>query len=119
MHSGKPKKLRDGNWGAVIEDPAEDINSGDVIEITSRGGKSWNMYIDRVIWRGQSTWSGSEIAIVSTTKDPSAPPQDSPSYSGSKEFVIDVTKLRASAPPQDPPSYSGADSVELDDDLPF
>lgn len=45
-----PKKLRDGSWGALAT--SEHIAAGDVVEITTRSGKSWLATVGRVLWAG-------------------------------------------------------------------
>lgn len=46
----KPKKLRDGTWGAVVERMG--IGRGDVIQVTTAAGKTWQAAVERVVWSG-------------------------------------------------------------------
>ncbi len=57
-----PAKLRDGSWGARV--PGS-VQAGDVVTITTRGGKSWDATISMVIW------SNDEISICATGSAPS------------------------------------------------
>ena len=53
----KPKKLRNGQWGAVVDGV---VSSGDTITITTAAGKSWTATVSRVIWVGGG------VSIVAT-----------------------------------------------------
>jgi hypothetical protein len=44
-----PAKLRNGSWGARIEAP---VKAGDTITITTRGGKSWQARVTKILWTG-------------------------------------------------------------------
>ncbi len=46
-NTASPTKLRNGSWGARVEGSAA---AGDTVTITTRGGKSWEARIERVIW---------------------------------------------------------------------
>lgn len=46
----KPKKLRNGDWGAWAE--SEAVEEGDTLHITAKSGKSWDAVVDRVLWAG-------------------------------------------------------------------
>lgn len=58
MTAASPKKLRNGSWGALVEDTR--VKIGDTVTITTRGGKSWDARVERVIW------TGSGVAICAT-----------------------------------------------------
>jgi len=45
-----PAKLKDGSWGART---AATVAVGDVVTITTRGGKSWDARVTRVLWAGE------------------------------------------------------------------
>lgn len=64
----KPKRLRSGSWGAVVEgQEAGQVAKGDVVTITARGGKSWDAVVEKVIWRG------GDVAILATEQRPAKP----------------------------------------------
>ena len=53
-----PKKLRSGEWGALVQ--SDQVRRGDSICITSKSGKSWQATVAKIIWSGQGK------AIVAT-----------------------------------------------------
>lgn len=63
-----PTKLRNGTWGARTTD---NVSKGDVVTITTRGGKSWDATVTEIVW------SGDGVTIVATQ---SAPRAARPSY---------------------------------------
>lgn len=46
----KPKKLRDGTWGAVVE--STNVREGVVLTVQTRAGKTWQAEVTRVVWSG-------------------------------------------------------------------
>lgn len=60
----KPKKLRDGSWGAVAEGVAE---VGDTLTLITKSGKSWNTKVTKVIWSGDNKFGPGKITIVETS----------------------------------------------------
>jgi len=58
MLQASPKKLKSGDWGALVK--SESVRPGDSITITTKAGKSWSATVDRVLW------SGKGIAICAT-----------------------------------------------------
>lgn len=61
MYTATPTKLRSGAWGARVE--SEEVEKGDVVEITTRSGKTWSATVSAVVW------SGNGVAIVATQSD--------------------------------------------------
>lgn len=59
MSSATPAKLKNGQWGAKAQGR---IQAGDTITITTRGGKSWDAKVSRVLW------SDGKITLCSTSK---------------------------------------------------
>lgn len=55
-YEASPLKLRDGSWGARVQGTPR---SGDTIRVTTRGGKSWESVVDKVIWTDR------KVSIVS------------------------------------------------------
>lgn len=49
MLNATPTKLRSGAWGARVEG---EPTVGDKVTITTRGGKSWEAEVSRVLWTG-------------------------------------------------------------------
>lgn len=60
-----PTKLRNGDWGARVA--SSNVREGDIVRITTRGGKSWEAEVMKVIWRGEgvSICATSSIATSS------------------------------------------------------
>lgn len=56
--NARPKKLRDGSWGALAD--TERVQAEDVVTITTRAGKTWNARVLQVIWTGNG------VAILRT-----------------------------------------------------
>lgn len=46
-----PKMLRDGFWGAVVEQ--ENVRKGDRLHITTKAGKKWSKYVLKVLFQGK------------------------------------------------------------------
>lgn len=44
-----PTKLRNGSWGARVQG---NVREGDVVMVQTKGGKSWEARIERVLWTG-------------------------------------------------------------------
>lgn len=57
--NGKPTKLRDGTWGATVQGT---VRSGEMITVRSRGGKTWEAKVSRVVWQGNG------VTIVGTVR---------------------------------------------------
>lgn len=53
-----PTKLRNGSWGAKVQ--STNVREGDVVTIITRGGKSWDAQVSRVLWIGDA------VAICAT-----------------------------------------------------
>lgn len=78
MKAARPKKLRNGSWGAVIESSTHiDVEAGEEIQIVTRSGKTWTATISEIIWSGKG-YNGGQAAIVATA---SAPAKSEPSRS--------------------------------------
>ena len=61
MKTGKPRKLRDGSWGAAVQDIVE---VGEVIEINTSTGKSWDARVTRIVASGNG--DGGAWSLVAT-----------------------------------------------------
>ena len=60
-----PAKLRDGSWGARVR--SEQVSPGDVVTITTAGGKTWQARVERVVWSGEG------VSICATSSLDRAP----------------------------------------------
>lgn len=49
MMNASPAKLRSGDWGARVVGA---VKTGDVVQITTKGGKTWSDHVARVVWSG-------------------------------------------------------------------
>jgi len=58
-----PTKLRDGSWGARC---SAGVEAGDTITITTRGGKTWQAEVVRVLWSGADKYGKGQISICAT-----------------------------------------------------
>src|SRR5690606_27312903 len=56
-----PTKLKNGSWGARVASTY--VRAGDIVRITTRGGKSWDAEITKVVW------SGNGVSICATRSD--------------------------------------------------
>ena len=45
-----PAKLRNGNWGARVK--GTPVSAGDVVQITTKAGKSWSARVIAIVWSG-------------------------------------------------------------------
>ena len=54
-----PTKLKNGSWGARVA--STNVRAGDIVQITTRGGKSWEAEIIKVVW------SGNGVSICATS----------------------------------------------------
>ena len=68
MLTATPRKLQNGNWGAMIQ--AVDIVVGERIEVRAKSGRCWTDTVSSIVWTGQGK------TIVATK---SAPPNAAPS----------------------------------------
>lgn len=66
--SATPTKLRSGAWGARVD--TSDVSVGDIVTITTRGGKSWDARVTAVVWSGEGA---AIVATESLDRAPSAP----------------------------------------------
>lgn len=86
--AARPCKLRSGYWGARV---AAEVAEGDVVYVTTRGGKAWLAEVTRVYW------TDGQVSIVGTRSldraEPSAPPASAPAS------VPSAPPVPASAPP--------------------
>jgi hypothetical protein len=46
-----PAKLRNGNWGARVK--GAPVSAGDVVQITTKSGKSWSARVIAIVWSGK------------------------------------------------------------------
>lgn len=58
MTQASPVKLRNGNWGARVRGA---VNVGDVVQVTTKAGKSWAAVVQQVVWAGEG------VSICATT----------------------------------------------------
>lgn len=63
MLTASPKKLRSGEWGALVYGVPE---VGDAIRIKTKAGKEWTAVVKKVIWSGSSKRGDGKVAIVAT-----------------------------------------------------
>jgi len=47
MTIARPKKLRSGDWGAIVDGR---IREGESVRIRTRAGKEWTAYVSKVVW---------------------------------------------------------------------
>ena len=59
MTTATPIKLKNGEWGAKAKGTT---HKGEVIQVTTRAGKTWTSVVDQVIW------SDGKYSIVATKK---------------------------------------------------
>ena len=55
-----PRKLKSGEWGAAIQNPPDDLTSGQSIHIKTKSGKEWDAIVTQVVFRGD------DFALVAT-----------------------------------------------------
>ena len=74
--NGTPRKLRDGTWGAMVQQESggrrdvsrlNDVYRGRLVTIRTAAGKSWTAIIARVLWT-----DGSKM-LCATRRDESDP----------------------------------------------
>lgn len=63
--NASPAKLRNGSWGARVEGIAV---VGDTLTITTKGGKTWNAVVARIVWQGNG------VTLCTTGSPPSSEP---------------------------------------------
>jgi len=51
MKDAFPKKLPNGSWGAQIVGKNTNVHKGDIIKVTSRGGKTWQARVSAIMSR--------------------------------------------------------------------
>jgi hypothetical protein len=74
--TASPAKLKNGSWGARVRG---DVTEGDTITITTRGGKSWDARVTKVVWSGEG------VAVCATESLDRAPARTSRSRYGRYE----------------------------------
>ncbi len=74
-HTASPTKLQNGSWGATV--PSLSVEVGDIVTITTRGGKSWDARISKIVWSGKSRYSDGSVTIVATESVDSPTPSHS------------------------------------------
>lgn len=60
-----PTKLKNGSWGARVASTY--VRAGDIVRITTRGGKSWDAEITKVVWSGNGVSICATRSIGSST----------------------------------------------------
>jgi hypothetical protein len=68
--AASPTKLRSGSWGARVNGPAA---VGDIVTITTRGGKTWDAEVTKVVWTGEgvsvcATAATAPVAVASSAR---------------------------------------------------
>ena len=58
MLHASPKKLKNGDWGALVK--SADVQESDILRIETKSGKAWEARVTKVFWRGE------DKAIVAT-----------------------------------------------------
>ena len=51
MIQASPKKLRTGDWGALVQG-TDAVKQGDLVEIKTKAGKTWTTRVSKVVWTG-------------------------------------------------------------------
>ena len=71
-YTGRPAKLREGSWGAHVNN--DSVQPGDVVHLTTKGGKEWDSMVEKVVWKGVDS-DGQPCALCTlVTKDKPASP---------------------------------------------
>lgn len=76
MTNATPTKLRSGDWGARIIGNTE---TGEIIQIWTRSGKTWLAEVVKVVWTGTDR-DGRNVAIVATRSVDRPPRNNNTSY---------------------------------------
>lgn len=79
LTAAKPTKLRSGDWGATVD--SETIQVGEIVQITTRAGKSWEARVTRVVWTGKGV---AICATESLDRGPRSIPSTAPQYSDAR-----------------------------------
>ncbi len=91
-----PKKLKSGAWGAQVDGtPSE----GDMVEITTRGGKTWSARVTRVFWTDGKVSICSTIGLdrePARLPVPSPPAQEIPSTKAEAKRAVERSVARGS-----------------------
>lgn len=66
MPIGSPSKLNDGSWGVRVNGH---VDAGDVVEVRTRSGKTWESTIEAVLWSGNDRETGDPISLCQTVSD--------------------------------------------------
>jgi len=56
-----PTKLKNGDWGARVA--SSNVREGDIVRITTRGGKTWEAEVLKVVWSGEG------VSICATSRN--------------------------------------------------
>ena len=108
-----PSKLQEGGWGARI-DPEHDPQPGDVVQVTTRGGKSWTDRVDRVVYRGDG------FIKVTLQSDSSRAASRPPQQQSATAFAPSGPRNERVGVPDPPPEDEDEPPFEdYDDGLPF
>jgi len=76
--SATPAKLRSGAWGARVEGAP---GVGDVVTVTTKGGKSWEARVTRVLWAADG------VALCATESLDRPVPRRSGGYSSRRYYA--------------------------------
>jgi hypothetical protein len=109
-YTARYSKLKSGNFGARIlcdeQEDAEGFEAGDKVTVTTKDGERQKRKIERVLWRGLSTFEGEEgkFAVLCALEDDGPPTRKSGVAKGGSRKAI---------------SKSRKPESEDDDDFPF
>jgi hypothetical protein len=65
--TGHPAKLKDGAWGAHVD--SDRVQPGDVVHLTTKGGKEWDSTVEKVVWKGVDSDGQSCALCTLMTRD--------------------------------------------------
>ena len=69
--TGHPAKLKDGAWGAHVD--SDRVKPGDVVHLTTKGGKDWDSTVEKVVWKGiDSDGQPCALCTLARKDEPSA-----------------------------------------------
>ena len=64
--TGSPAKLNDGSWGVRVNGRPD---PGDIVEVRTRSGKTWQSTVEAVLWSGNDHSNGDPISLCQTVSD--------------------------------------------------
>lgn len=78
IKAASPAKLRDGSWGAKV---AGSVSVGDMIQVTTKAGKSWTATVSKIVWTGDGT------SLVATASSGASKSGYTPAVRNSRGYV--------------------------------